>query len=349
MNQELYQGPQPRVDEDEINLLDLWAVIWRWRRFIVYFATIIVFFTVAFSLCMPNMYEAKAVITPVAGKDQGAGASMAAIMAQQFGIGQPMQSTAYEVLNLLKSNVVREKMLEKYQLLPVLFSEKWDEGEKNWKRPQWWDYLNPLRLLSYARKLVTPEDKAVRKKDPFIPDAWDGIRRLEKLITINQTTKENTITVTVEFRDPEIAARLCRHLLDTTIDHISEETKRVSLTNKKYLETQLADNADPFIKQKIYMLIAQQIEMVAMAEVKENFAFKVLDPPKAPDRKSKPKRAWMAVIAFVTSLFMGVMMAFFLEYLEKQGVRMEMKGRYPFVRMERIKGDEGCRPSSNSW
>ncbi len=53
-----------------------------------------------------------------------------------------------------------------------------------------------------------------------------------------------------------------------------------------------------------------------MAEVKENFAFKVVDPPKVPDRKIKPKIRKNLVLSFIISLFAGISLAFFIEYIE---------------------------------
>ncbi|MEK7850656.1 MAG: hypothetical protein AAB275_02130, partial [Deltaproteobacteria bacterium] len=50
---------------------------------------------------------------------------------------------------------------------------------------------------------------------------------------------------------------------------------------------------------------------------KENFAFKVIDPPKAPDKRIKPKRSQMVMISFVAALFAAVFLAFFMEYIEK--------------------------------
>jgi uncharacterized protein involved in exopolysaccharide biosynthesis len=100
-------------------------------------------------------------------------------------------------------------------------------------------------------------------------------------------------------------------------DYMSSEAKRVANTNRKYLEEQLGASSDPFIKQKTYNLIAQQIETAMMAEVKENFAFKVIDPPLAPDKKFKPKRAQMVVLSFVGALFLGIFGAFAWEYIEK--------------------------------
>ena len=83
-------------------------------------------------------------------------------------------------------------------------------------------------------------------------------------------------------------------------------------------------NADPLIKQKIYTMIAQQVETAMMAEGKENFSFKVIDPPMVPDKKIKPKRAQMVVLSFVVSLFLAVFVVFALEYLEKNKI---LKGK----------------------
>jgi len=323
-----------RCDEDEINLLDYWRVIWKRRRLIGYIVVATVVMTAVVSLFMTNIYQAKAVITPVAGKDGTGGSSVASMMAQQFGIVQAGPAPGTEIFNLLKSNVVREKMLEKYQLMPVLFPEKWDSRRKQWKKGDGWGFtLNPLALIGVARKLVGPEDVVAKKKDPSVPDEWDGIRMLTNIIAVTQNLKENTITISVDFRDPEMAATIAKNLMDTLVDYIAAEAKRVSSINRKYLEAQLAENTDPFIKQKIYMLIAQQIETVTMAEIKENFAFKVIDPPKAPDRKIKPNRAQMVMLSFVVALFIGIFAAFLLEYLEKQNINIGIpKSLKRFVR-----------------
>ena len=69
--------------DDEINLLELWQVIWKRRKFIAYFVGVVVVLTAIVSLFMTNIYESKAVITPVDSKSS-AGGGMAAV-----GMGSP--------------------------------------------------------------------------------------------------------------------------------------------------------------------------------------------------------------------------------------------------------------------
>jgi uncharacterized protein involved in exopolysaccharide biosynthesis len=60
-----------------------------------------------------------------------------------------------------------------------------------------------------------------------------------------------------------------------------------------------------------------------MAEVKENFAFKIIDPPRSLPEKVKPKRVQMIALSFVVSLFMGIFLSFFLEYIERARTNRE--------------------------
>jgi uncharacterized protein involved in exopolysaccharide biosynthesis len=318
------------MEEDEINLLDYARVVWQRRKLIGWIVAVAVVLTVVISLTMKNIYQARTVIAPIAAKDGGGG--MASMLAQQLGglpgIMTPGAASASEIVNLLNSNILREKIIAQYHLLPVLFDEDWDDDKKRWKAEGEGGgfrlNLNPLywasRLLALARPAPPP---SIANKQPGIPDVWDGIRALEKLVSVKHNMKENAITITGDFKDPETAAKLVDYFLTALTDHMSAEARRVADVNRKYLEGQLAATSDPFIKQKIYNLIAQQLETSMMAEVKENFAFKILDPPKVPDRKIKPKRAQMAMLSFVVALFLGVFVAFFLEYLAKQNIIIE--------------------------
>ena len=129
--------------------------------------------------------------------------------------------------------------------------------------------------------------------------------------------KENTISISVRFHDPEMAAKLVDYHLAALLDRMTSETKRVALVNMKYLEEQVVKYPDPYVKQKIFNLIMEQVETSMMAEVKENFAFKVVDPAREPDRKVWPLRGLMVTLSFVASLVIGILAVFVSEYFKK--------------------------------
>lgn len=75
---------------------------------------------------------------------------------------------------------------------------------------------------------------------------------------------------------------------------------------------------------QINTFLTQQYEMAKIDEAKDDLAFQVIDPGKVPIRKSKPKRAQMLMMAFVSSFFIGVFASFFVEYLKK--LKQQVKG-----------------------
>lgn len=303
-------------DPDEINLLDYWRVIWGGKILLLLIVIVSSFTTAFVSLRMPNIYQATATITPIVNQGAGGLPSLTQQLGGLAGISFPNPPLSSEIINLLKSNILREKIIEKYNLLTILFSEQWDEEKKTWKKGKR-NKLNlefPLQKLTRAIAPGNPKD-TIKKNDA--PHIWDGLRRLNSIVKVNNNVRENTITISVDFPDPVMAAKMTNYFLTTLNDYMTSEAKRVARINMKYLEQQVDKTADPFIKQKIYTLIAQQIETSMMAEVKENFAFKIIDPPKEPDQKIKPNRASMVMLSFVVSLFLGIFALFFRAYLRK--------------------------------
>ncbi|HOI73841.1 MAG TPA: Wzz/FepE/Etk N-terminal domain-containing protein [Syntrophales bacterium] len=307
-------------DEAMVQLMDFWLIVRRRKRFISRFVLTVLILTAMSTLLMKDVYQATAVISPIAGKDTGGTLSA---LAQQIGgltgaslLGAP--ASANDIMNFLNSNILREKVIERNNLLPVLFPDEWDWKQNRWKKG-WLDgiSLNPLVYVERAARMLQPGPVSQKQeKSDGVPDMWDGLRKLDDMVTVKNNLDENSITIAVTGPNPDMAARIVEHFLTALNDHMSSEARRVVLVNRKYLEEQLDKTADPFIRQNIYNMIAQQIERSMTVEAKENFAFKVIDPPRAPDRKFKPQRMQIVLVSLFLSLFMAIAVVFVLENLE---------------------------------
>ncbi|MBZ0220819.1 MAG: hypothetical protein K8I01_10360 [Candidatus Methylomirabilis sp.] len=271
--------------ERELDLADYWAVVWKRRLAVLLVSAGMTIGVLVYSFTIPDMYESRAVIMP-AGRSAEQGAGVSAIT-QRFGsipgITLPASASSAEITSLLKSNLLRARVLEERGLLQRLFTG--DRGGKG-------------------------VDGG--------PTTWDGLRALDSMLEVKSDLKDNTITLSATHTDPRIAADIAEHLVGALTDHMSAEAKRVALANKAYLEAKLGNSQDPIIRQKIYNLIAQQMETAMMSEMKESFAFKVVDPPRVPDMKSSPDRRRIVQTGFLLSLAAGVAAAFLLEFRSKR-------------------------------
>jgi len=262
--------------DDEINFLDYIKVLRKHYRLIFIIVTVSVLATGIISFRSPEIYQATAAIIPASQMKEQTSMSR---LAMKFGISTTPAANVSEIVRLLKSNILMERVIKRYNLLPVFFKK---------------DALQKM-----------PEKSRI----------WNGIRYLKNIFTVKHNQREGIIELSAEFTDPKTAADIINYMLTELTDYMSGEARRVAETNRKYLESLINKNTDPLISQKIYSLIAKQIEMSMMAEVKDNFAFKILDPPKAPDRKIRPKIKKDILLSFVVSLFAAVFLAFFIEYI----------------------------------
>ncbi len=264
--------------EDEIDILEFFYIIKRFWKKIALFVFIVVSFTIGISFLLTPIYEAKAILAPSSSRSNP---SLMNVFATQLGITPPPASEITEVIALLKSKVLQEKVIKKYNLLNVFFK---------------------------------PEDLKDKSEDEKI---WECLRFFEKNLKVNYKTKENVVEVSFQFKDPNMSAKVLSYLINELKEHISENMKKVAQTNRAYLESQINKSFDPFVRAKIYNLIANQIEQAMLAEAKENHSFKIIDPPKAPDKKIKPKRATMALLSFFSSLLIGVFFVIVKDRLTK--------------------------------
>ena len=120
-NQEICQ-------EDEIDLFELFQIIWNNRFFIAKIVLGITILTAIISFILPKTYTSESVIVPVTKSSSGSGLSAIAAMA-----GLPVggdQATA-NVVAVLNSNTLRERVVKDLNLLDEILKDKKSE----FKRP----------------------------------------------------------------------------------------------------------------------------------------------------------------------------------------------------------------------
>ncbi len=247
------------------------------KRYKVIFLIIItsVSATAGISQYKPDIYKASAVIMPVMLQQNQ---NRLSAVDKQIGISMPTLSNISELESLLNSNILMEKVVRNKDFYPIFLNETYVEN-------------------------------------PGAEKIWKGIRFLKNIYKVKLDHKKGIINLAVEYTNPKTTADVITCILAELTDYMSSEAKRVAETNRKYLESLITKNADPLIKQKVYSLVARQIEISMMAEVKENFAFKVLDPPRVPDIKIKPSIKKDVMFSFIISLFAGLLIAFLTEYV----------------------------------
>jgi uncharacterized protein involved in exopolysaccharide biosynthesis len=294
--------PGEPFEEDEINLLDLFMVLVRRKRLIIGLAFLTGVAAVIISLQMTNIYRSEATIAPRQIEQSGSkvlsGAlgGLGGMVASEFGLGGGGEADKIEVL--LKSRQLVQLVVEKHNLLPILFEKKWDGQKKAWKD-------NPVPTIQDAYKLVKDE-----------------------LLRVSRDRKTDVITVSIEHKSPEFARSVVQYYLTELSEGLRAKVIKDAQENMRFLTEQLDRTNDPLLREKIYGMLAKEIEKGTFARAQTYYGFYVLDPPIAPDlnKKASPKRSLICILSVVVAFFVAVFLAFFLEYLNR--LKTEEPDRY---------------------
>jgi len=291
-NQQQTQNPVPPPypyyvppQNDEINLIDLWKTLIEKKKIIIVITIITTLIALIYALLATPIYRAEALLAPVS-KERGGRLSA---LAGQFGglaslaginIGAK-GGDLEEALATLKSREFTNKFIEDENLMPVLFEKAWDKENKQW--------INAERP----------------------PTLWKAYNKFNLIRVINQGKKSGLITLSINWKDPVLAAEWVGKLVERLNKKLREEAIMGSDKSIKYLEVELQKTSVIEVKESIYSLIEAQTKTRMLANTREEYAFRVIDRAVVPEQKIKPKRALIVVLGFLFGGIAGVFLALF--------------------------------------
>lgn len=281
---------QNRTDHGELTLPDLIAVLARERWLVLLFVTLSVSTAAILAWSIPPTYTADIVISPVSDSSMSSGPGAVSSVLSQFGniaslagISTSADTRKAESLAVLESEALTDRYIEQNNLLPILYSDKWDVHRARWV-----------------------EDDP--RKAPTLWRAYQYFKR--KVRTVATDPKTGIVTLTIEWNDPHLAAKWANGLVQAANDFLREKAIMQSERNISYLNSQAAKTDIVPIKQAIYVLLEAEINKEMLARGNDEYAFKILDPAIAPEKPSSPRPLLWILIAVVGSLTLSVFAAY---------------------------------------
>ena len=296
----------PQTSEMEIDLLFLFRVLYRRKWTIIGVILVITLATAAISLTMQNIYESSITIMPNTDRDAGTVTTLGAGfggLAQLAGIKIPGSKTSGEILAVLKSTILKVEIIQSHNLLPVLFMERWDAKKGQWKEKPWSLRGAITGLFSSGSKT----EGSSSTEDELEPTIDEAIRAFEGIMKVKEDDELGTISVEIQHPVPEEASNIAWAAGQVLRESMRRKYIDDATEKKKGLETALIATSDPIIRGKLYELLASQVEAIATAKVNSDFAFKIIDPPRVPDRKVKPQRTLITAIALIGATFLAIL------------------------------------------
>lgn len=292
------------ASDNEIDLTQLFRILWNGKAVIVSVALVAGLLAFGIMLIKPNIYLSQAVVAPVSDSDSG---GLAAIAGQLGGLaslagvrlGKGGASKVSIALEVLKSRKFISEFIKKHHILVQLLApKKWDpETGKLMIDPDKYD-ANRKRWSNESTKGGEPSE-------------WKAYKAFSKILKVNQDKDNGLITIGVEYISPELAQQWASWLVEDINNEIRRRDIDEAQRSIDYLNMQRQKTSVAGMQQVFFKLIEQQTQTIMLANVRDEYVFKIIDPPALPEEKVGPKRVLVVALATILGLLLACIVIFF--------------------------------------
>ena len=293
------------IEEDEIDLKELFATIAKHKWFLFLFVTIVTALSVVYVLSKPNEYKVYTKLAPQEapkGVNLGGLGALASMAGVNIGGGSGVTP-----------DVAFKSLLDDYAFMKSFIQKR--GFDKAWIDPSLKeDYVFALGydgIYKFFHKEQKPKkiDFFLNIYKPFKNSFSIDTDKKTSLITISfiHPSRHFAYRVLNAFLEDATAFLVAKNLADIN-EQITKYKNELAKTNNLELKSELAKLISKLIKQKVYINSSRYYKV------------KVVTDPYIPDikDKAKPKRGLIVIVAFITSFILGIFLIFFIEFLRSQ-------------------------------
>jgi uncharacterized protein involved in exopolysaccharide biosynthesis len=289
---------------DEIDLLELFAVIWQGKWRVAAITTAFAVLSAAIALWIPNEYKATALLAPASSSSTsaltrlaGQFGGLAAIAGINLG-GDGESDKAVQAIELVKTWDFLERFIRDNHLEIEVFAAK------GWNRAS-----NELIIDSELYDLTTK--KWVRKfssakGETAEPSGWELYEELRDRISISQDKKTRLITLSVEHYSPTTAKEFVDKLVVAINTRLQEQDRSDASKSIDYLKKQVEKTTLNEMQVVFYRLIEEQTKNLMLTEATDEYALRTLSAAKIPEEKSQPKRAVICILGTLVGAILAI-------------------------------------------
>jgi len=293
------------VNEDEIDLKELFITIWKYKFFILLVSLIVTLLTIIKVLEKPNIYKVYTLLAP---REQPITPSLEELMSINSGSNNITPDIEFQ--SLLNDYPFMKKFIQKNRLDQKLSDPML---KKDYIFPPWHN-----KIYSLFPVPAKTEEKKNNKRD-FFSAYYSPIKSSLQLTTTKNDKKISLITISCISPSRRFAKDvLTSFLKDATKELVHKNINYINSQIKRYKqELQKTNNLE--LRSELIKLIASLIKQKVYINTSEYYKVKIITAPFIPDPKDKvsQKRAFKVAVSFLASLIFSIILVFFYDFIKK--------------------------------
>ena len=294
------QAPQPY--DDEIDLRELFSVVWAGKILIVAITAVFALVSVGYALSLANQYKASAVVSPA----QSGGSSLGAMAGQLGGlaslaginIGSGESNETQEAMEIMQSWGFLEAFIQTHDLqVPIYAAIGWDKGSNSLK-------LNSDLYDATLKHWLIEDDESGENR---APSSWELYEEFRERVAVSQDKTSGLINISVEYYSPQIAKQWVDLFIITINDYMRARKLEQVNRNIEYLTAQIDKTAIADMREVFYQLVEEQTKSKMLAEASPEYAFVTVSRAMVPEEESQPKRALVCILGTLLGGMLSVL------------------------------------------
>ena len=290
--------------DDEIDLRELFAVLWAGRIKIVAITAIFAIVSVIYALSIPNQYKATALLSSADSSGGGLSGALGQLggLASLAGVSLDggESSEGQIAQEIMKSWSFIEGFVEDNNLaVGVYAADGWDKSSNELQ------INSGLYDVSKSQWLVEP------------PSSWSLFKTFSGILSVSEDKKSGLVSVSIEYYSPLIAKQWLDLYVAAINEHMQKREMAKVTRNIEYLQAQIKKTNIAEMQEVFYTIIEEQIKSKMLAEASPEYAFVAVSPSMVPEQKSQPKRALMCILGTLLGGMLSVLLVLVLHYGRK--------------------------------
>jgi uncharacterized protein involved in exopolysaccharide biosynthesis len=159
------------------------------------------------------------------------------------------------------------------------------------------------------------------KKDGLVPlltikpgkraTLWFAVKRFQDtVVTIHNDERKGLTTVSMDWTDAATAAKWANGFLALANEIIRAHVFDDATRNVAYLNKQIAQTNSVEIQKALYNLIESETKKLMLANAREEYAFRIVDPAVTPEVRHSPKRTLWVISGTALGFILGSAFAY---------------------------------------
>lgn len=290
-------------NDNEIDFGVIFELIFTNKKFIIIATMISVLIALIFAFATPKIYTSKTILS-VSNQDDSLSSMIGNYsgLASLAGIALPSESgdKSEEAIERIKSfDFFSKHFLTSISIENLMAVKRWNakENKLSYKKRQFDESSGKwIRRVSFPRTIV--------------PSAQEAYEEYQDILSIRRDNKTQFVHISISHKSPLVAKKWTDLIIKNINESMREEDQRLAKNFIIFLKKSSEETNLEAMQDAITQLLEIQMQKLMLASSNEDYVFKRIDSPIAPEEESYPNKILILILGLIFGFIIAVLLLF---------------------------------------